>query len=114
MRFSWSVSRIFAVAQPATYEPQPVRSGRLLSLALGFAFALFASIGLAFLLDYFGHSVKDAGDLAKQAGPAGPTNMCQEIDQHGRFSGAQASQHAVGAYAPADQDGKLDPRSESL
>ena len=98
-----------AVAQPATYEAQPVRTRWQLSLVVGFVFALFGSIGLTFLLNYFGHSVKDSATLAKQAGPMGLPDMRQEIDQRNGSSGDQASQHGVGANAPADRDGKLDP-----
>lgn len=57
-----------SVAQPATYDPQPIRPWRLLNLALGLVFALSGSLALAFLLSRLDRSVNDLDDLEKALG----------------------------------------------
>jgi uncharacterized protein involved in exopolysaccharide biosynthesis len=52
-----------SVAQPATYEPQPVRPLLLVNLALGLVLALFASLGLALLLESLDHSLRTPEDV---------------------------------------------------
>jgi len=52
-----------SIAQPATFDPQPVGLPRPLMLVLGLLFALIGSVALAFLLEYRDHSVKGSEEL---------------------------------------------------
>ena len=57
-----------SVAQPATYDPQPVRSRRLLLLVTGLVIALFGSFGLALVLERLDCSVKESNSHGQKMG----------------------------------------------
>ena len=56
------------VIQEASLPLKPVRPNKLLNIALGILLGLFFSVGLAFLMDYFDHSMKSNTDIESKMG----------------------------------------------
>lgn len=56
------------IAQPASYNPRPVRPRLLLNLAAGLLFALFGSVALAVLLGLRDRTLKTAAEVSGEVG----------------------------------------------
>ncbi len=55
------------IAQPASYEPRPIRPRKLLNLLLGLCAALFGSVALPLVLESFDDSLHSPEDIEKAA-----------------------------------------------